>query len=246
MSGSAGVILLSAFALGALVKAVSGVGVPLVAVPVAALFTDFQDAVVTASIPSVLANGVLVYRERSHRPSRSGLGRLALFGALGAIVGVAAFTALPSRLLAVGVVVVITAYVAAFFADLRPLISATRSRRWGPLVGTGAGALHGATGLSGPVVQMWLHSHRLDPGVQVFSAASIFLFMGSAQALLLTASGEMAERLGFAALASAVVAIMLPVGARWRERLSGRTFDLVVIGVLVASALALIVESVAH
>ena len=66
MTGTELTIVLVAVIVGSVIKAVTGMGLPLIAIPIAALFVDLDDAVVTIAFPNLLANGVLAFRERSH------------------------------------------------------------------------------------------------------------------------------------------------------------------------------------
>ena len=88
-----------------------------------------------------------------------------------------------------------------------------------------------------------MHGYRLSAQAYVFSVTSIFGVAGSVQLVLLAATGRYtAERLGVSFLALLPVLVMIPVGMRSRTRLGGRGFDLAVLGVLLASGLALLVR----
>jgi hypothetical protein len=87
VSASELAIVLGAVVLGSVVKAVTGMGLPLIAVPVAALFVDLVDAVVVIALPNVLANIVLGTREWDSRHETRDLPVLAVAGAVGAVFG---------------------------------------------------------------------------------------------------------------------------------------------------------------
>lgn len=77
------VLVVVAILLGALVKAITGVGLPLLAVPVIAAFTSIDDAVVVLAVPNLVANLQLVWRERNHLSANPDLPVLGLTGVLG-------------------------------------------------------------------------------------------------------------------------------------------------------------------
>lgn len=236
-------IVLVAVIVGATVKAVTGMGLPLITIPIAALFVDLDDAVVTIAFPNLLANGVLAVRERSHVSECRDLPTLAVTSVLGAIVGGIAFVTLPEEPLVALLIVAIVVYVVTFFVkpDLR--VGPQRSKRLAPAVGTAAGMFQGAIGISGPIVGSWIHSYRLPRGAHIFSVTALFFVSGAAQFAVLVASGELAGRVGASLLACIPVLASIPVGAWLRDRVSPRGFDLAVIGVLVVSVGALAVKT---
>lgn len=244
MTGTELTIVLIAVIVGAIVKAVTGMGLPLIAIPIAALFVDLDDAVVTIAFPNLLANGVLAFRERSHISETRDLPMLAGASVVGAVIGAIAFVSLPEEPLVILLIVAILVYVITFFAkpDLR--VGPEQSRRLAPAVGVVAGGFQGAIGISGPIVGSWILSYRLPRGAHIFSVTSLFLVSGTTQFLVLAGSGELAGRMGASLLACIPVLGSIPIGAWLRNRVSARGFDLAVVGVLIASIGALAVKTV--
>jgi uncharacterized membrane protein YfcA len=244
VSGTELTIVLAAIVVGAIVKAVTGMGLPIIAIPIAALFVDVQDAVVTIALANMVANGVLATKERSHAGDTRDLPILAGFGVIGAIIGTIAFVSLPEQPLLIVLVIAILAYVVSFFAkpDLR--LSASRSRRYAPGVGVVIGAFQGAIGISGPIVASWIHSYRLPRGAHILSVTSLFLITGVTQFTIFVITGELEGRVTASLLACIPVLLSIPVGTWLRSRVSGRGFDLAVVGVLLASVVALIAQIV--
>ncbi len=243
MSGAELAIILVAVVVGSLVKAITGMGLPIIAIPVAALFVDFETAVVVLAFPTTLANAVLAGRERASYEQTRDLPTLAVFGVLGAIVGTLAFVNLPEQPLVIALVAVIAFYIIAFFAhpDLRT--SAATSRRWSPAVGGVAGAFQGAVGISGPIAQAWVHSYRLPRDAHILSVTVLFFITGLAQTGVLVIDGELGGRVAATLLACIPVLASIPVGTRMRDRMSGPAFDYAVIAVLVLSAVALLTRT---
>jgi uncharacterized protein len=244
MTGAQLTIVLIAVIVGSIAKAVTGMGLPLIAIPIAALFVDLDVAVVTIAFPNVLANGVLAFRERGHVDQTRDLPTLALAGVVGAVVGAIAFVSLPEKPLVLVLIAAIAGYVITFFAkpDLR--VGPERSRRFAPAIGGVAGAFQGAIGISGPIVGSWIHSYRLPRGAHIFSVTILFFVSGTTQFIVLVLSGELDGRVGASLLACIPVLASIPFGAWLRNRVSARGFDLAVIAMLIASIGALAIKTV--
>lgn len=245
MTGPEIAAVLGASLLGAFVKSVTGMGYPLLAVPLLSLVLGIEDAVVIVAFPNICANFLLCWHARAGRHEARDLPVLVGTAFAGAFLGTFLLVSLPEEPLLVLLAATIAVYVVMFVRqpDLR-LTDAT-THRWSPLVGAFAGIMQGALGVSGPVVGAWMHGYRLRPTAYVFSVTAIFGTSGLVQLGLLTAHGSVtAERAFVSALALVPVLAMLPVGARLRARLAGRGFDLAVLGVLLASGLALLVRVV--
>jgi len=236
-------IILVAVVIGSIGKAVTGMGLPLIVVPVAALFIDIEDAVVIIALPNLLANVVLAFRERAHAGVTRDLPRLGVFGMVGAAVGTFLFVTAPEEPLVVALIVAIAIYIAMFF--LKPDLHTTpeRSRRWSPGVGVVCGLFQGAIGISGPIVTSWIHSLRLPRGAHILSVTVLFLFTGITQFAILAANGELSGRTIATLLACIPVLATIPIGTRLRDRISGRGFDLAIIAMLFVSAIALCVRT---
>ncbi len=244
MTGAELTIVLIAVIVGAIVKAVTGMGLPIIALPIAALFVDLDDAVVTIAFPNLVMNGALAFRERSHRSETRDLPTLAVAGVAGATLGTIAFVSLPEEPLVILLIVAIAGYVITFFAKPDLQIGLERSRRLAPAVGAVAGTFQGAIGISGPIIGSWIHSYRLPRGAHILSVTSLFLVSGTTQFLVLTGSGELAGRVGASLLACIPVLGSIPIGAWLRNRVSARGFDLAVVGMLIASIGALAIRTV--
>jgi hypothetical protein len=158
-------IVLVAVVIGSISKAVTGMGLPMIVIPIAALFSDIGDAVVVIALPNLTANAVLAVREREHVHEARDLPALALTGAIGAVIGTLLFVNVPDQPLVVALIIAIVVYITTFFLkpDLRT--SPEQSRRLSPFAGLLAGTFQGAIGISGPVFGSWIHSFRLPRGL---------------------------------------------------------------------------------
>lgn len=243
VTGAEIAVVLGASLLGAFVKAVTGMGYPLIAVPLITLVLGIEDAVVVVAFPNLVANALIWFGARDGRAEVRDLASLVGFGFAGAFIGTLALVNVPEEPLLVALAVTIAVFVVNFVRSPHVRITPGTSRRWSPVVGAIAGVMQGAVGVSGPVVATWMHGYRLPKQAFVFSVTAIFGVSGAVQLGLLVAAGEMtAERATVSALALLVVLSMIPVGSRLRFRLGGAAFERAVLGVLVASGLALIVR----
>ncbi|HEX4976985.1 MAG TPA: sulfite exporter TauE/SafE family protein [Nocardioides sp.] len=234
-------VIVAALSVGAFVKGVSGTGLPQVAIPVMAAFLGVERAVIIMSIPGIAANVWLVVAHRAARRESRDVPVLLGTGIAGAVLGTVLLTTVDARFLSAVLAVIILVYVglrvAAPNLSLPPSVTSWVS----PPVGFAAGALQGATGVSGPLLSTYLHAFALSPGAYIFSLSSLFLVFSATQVVTLVGLGAYTTRLvleGFLALVP--VAVMLPLGSRLGRRLGERTFSTVVmVGLAVAAAVLL-------
>ena len=243
MTGTELVLIALASVVGGLIKGVTGLGYPLVAVPLITLAVGVEDAVVVVAVPNLVANAALGWHARDGRTASRDLDRLLAAGVVGAVLGTFALTTLPEDPLLVVLIVTVVVFIVQFLRDPDLRIDPATSRRWSPVAGLGAGVMQGALGISGPVVATWLHGYRLEKAAYVFSVVSIFGLTGAVQIVVLGAQGEFdADRLVAAAVAGAAVAVVLPIGTRLRDRVDGASFERAVLAVLAVSVVSLAVR----
>jgi len=243
VNGTELTIVLVAVVIGAIAKAITGMGLPLIAIPIASLFVDVDDAIVVIAFPNVLANAFLAARERSSYPETRDLPALAIAGVVGAVAGALLLVNIPETPLVVAVIVAILGYVVLFFAHPELRVGPARSKRLAPAVGGVAGVFQGAVGISGPIVGSWIHSYRLPRGAHILSVTSLFFITGLAQLVVLVGSGELSGRVIATLLACIPVFAAIPIGTRLRNSVSVRGFDLAIVGMLSVSALALLMQT---
>jgi uncharacterized membrane protein YfcA len=244
VSGTELAIVLAAVIVGAIAKAVTGMGLPLIAIPIASLFVDVNDAIVVIAFPNMLANAVLAGRELHSRHETRDLPVLAISGVVGAVVGTLLLVNIPETPLIIAVIVAIVGYVVLFFAHPELRVGPRRSRRLAPVVGGIAGVFQGAVGISGPIVGSWIHSYRLPRSAYLLSVTSLFFITGFTQLVVLIGSGELSGRVVATLLACIPVLGSIPIGTRLRDAVSVRGFDLAIVGMLTVSAIALSLQTI--
>lgn len=237
------VVVLAAVLVGSLVKSISGVGLPLIAVPAITYVADIELAVAVIALPNLALNLALAWRERASLPSTRDLPILGIAGLVGGVVGTVVLVSLPEEPLVGLLVVIVAMYALMYFSNPEFTLDPHVARRFAPAVGLAAGAMQGAVGISGPIVASWIHSYRLPRGAYVLSVTVLFAFAGVAQIPTLTVSGEMGGRWTVAIVACVPALATVPAGARLRNMLSTDGFDRVVVVTLVAAVAGLAVRT---
>lgn len=236
-------VVASVFA-GALVKSVTGMGFPLVAIPVMTLFLPTPVAVAMIALPNIAQNVVLVVRHRSAWRRTRSVVVFCIAGVPGAVVGAIALGSVPEAAVRAVLVVALAAYLISTISTPDLVISEVRSARWSGPAGFLAGLFQGCIGISGPVVGTWYHGMRLGQEAFVLSVATVFSLTGIAQATVLGARGEFDGRLLVALGLTLVVFATVPMGEAIRRRISVERFRTVVLWLLAGSGASLAIDLV--
>ena len=234
-----------ASALAMLVKSVTGLGYPLIAIPMVAAVAGVETAVVVVTLPNAVANLLIAWRTRGARSQTRDLLALTSSSALGAALGTFVLVSVPEEpLLAVLAASVLLFVVRSlWFGDL--VVAPGAGRRAAPPVGLVSGVMQGAVGVSGPIIGSWLYAYRLPREAYILSLSVLFLLAGAAQIATLASIGAYdADRLVAAAAGLGPVLVLLPVGERLRARLSSAQFDRAVLGLLAIAAITLIIRAI--
>lgn len=238
--------MIIAMAVGAFVKGVTGSGLPQLAIPVIATFVGVEHAIVVMSIPGVVTNTWLLVAHRRHRSETRDLPVLLITGSLGAVAGTYLLRSLDEHVLSVVLATMVFTYIGLVIFHPTFQLPPRVTRRTSPAVGTVAGVLQGATGMSGPLVITYLHSYRLPKEAYVFSITTMFQVFAVVQTITLAVVGlYTTDRLTQSLLSLAPIMIMLPLGARVAKRLPHQMFDIAVLAVMALSAVKLVYDTLA-
>ncbi len=242
MSGLELVAVLVAVTAGAAVKAVTGMGLPVVAVPVLAAVVGVSDAVVIMALPGLAANAYLLARHRRSLPDAPPLGVVVAFGVPGAALGAVLLSQLSETLLEQVLAATILIYVVWRVRWPDAVLSASAGRRVAPLAGAGAGLFQGAIGVSGPIVVAYVHSQRPARAAHVAAVTAVFGALGLSQFVAFGALGELsAGRLVASFVALVPVAAATLVGSAIGSRIDRVAFDRAVLVTLAVAAVVLVV-----
>jgi uncharacterized membrane protein YfcA len=236
-------IMVVAISLGGLVKGVTGQGLPQIAIPVMATFLGVEAAVVIMTIPGIVTNSWLMWKHRHHFSGTRDLPVLLVTGTAGVVAGTILLDSLNDDVLSLTLASVIVGYAVIFFTHPSLRLEPEVTRYTSAPLGVASGVLQGATGGSGPLLATYLHGYRLDKQVYVISITTIFQVFAVVQSVTLVGVGLYTTELFFLSLLSLIpIMAMLGVGVRLTDRISRRTFDLIVLAVLLATAVKLILD----
>lgn len=249
MTGAEIAVVVAVVVAGATIKSITGLGLPLIAIPIITVFTGPETAVVVIALPNAVHNLFLVIAHRRAFPETIGLGRFAGSGIVGAVIGSVALGIAPDAAITVVLVVIVSAYLvrtvlAGVLGEGGHRLARPTAERWTPLAGMSSGIFQGAAGISGPIVGAWHHALGLGRDAFVLSLSTVFLVTGSTQIIVFARTGLFEGRLTPSILLSAVVIASIPLGRVLGRRVGGRGFDRAVLGLLAISVLALAVELV--
>lgn len=238
-------IVAVAMFVGAFLKGVTGLGLPVIAIPVMASFVGVEEAVVIMTIPGVVTNTWLIWRHRESRSATRDLPALLATGVVGVAVGSWILRSLDNRILSLALAGAVVAYAGTLFVNPHFRLSPAVTRVASLPVGLAAGTLQGATGISGPLLATYLHAFRLPPRAYVLSITTLFQVFALTQVGSLAALGlYTARRLALSLLALVPTMAALALGARVANRVPPRVFDAVVLLVLLGSAAKLVADAV--
>lgn len=242
MSGTDLAVVVAAVLIGGLVKSITGMGLPLVAIPIMTVFMPTETAVAVLALPNVAQNVFLVYRFREWRTSVGRLPTFCVAGVLGALGGTFALDVMDERVLQIALLVMVGGYLISTVTHPDFEID-ERAERLGTIpVGALSGLFQGAIGISGPIVGTWHHGLKLHRDAFVFSIATVFTLTGAAQASVLGAQGKYAGRWGAIAVVAVIVLITVPIGSRLRTRLPVQWFHRLVLVLLAVSCISLVID----
>lgn len=235
-------IVFAAVAVGFFAKGVTGVGGPMLAIPVLAAFQGVEFAVTVIAIPTLIANIWLLWSSRGGTSTvRSYLVPFLAAGAVGVLVGVWVLVSLDERVIEFLLALIVIAYIVMFLTNPQFKLSEGTAKRLTAPVGLVAGGVHGATGISSPVVATYFHSMGLARPAFIIAVTVPFFVLGSIQILSLAAVGAYdAERLVAGVVACIPALAMLPLGVRLGRAVSQRTFQYLVLVVLGLAAARLL------
>jgi len=236
-------LMLVSFALGvgAVVKGATGLGLPIVAMPVLASFLGVPHAIAILALPIIVTNIWQVWQLRESRHRTPFLGPMLLLGAVGIVAGTFLLKILPSSWSSLFLGLMLAGYIALRLFSPSFVLSMDRGRRLAKPVGFVAGTVQGATGLSSPVGVPFIHAMRLSRDDLVFSVSAMFLAFSLVQLFSLIFAGLYEMRFFVEGLLALIpVTLMMPVG-NWLGRvISPSAFDKLFIAILALIAANLI------
>ncbi len=240
------VLVMISLAIGFFAKGVTGIGGPLVAVPVLAGFTGVEEAVVVVAIPTLAANAWLLWTTRDSAEQTLNYVRpLVVASVVGAALGALALTRTSDRVLAIVLALLILTYL--LVQVVRPEIRLTgkQARLLASPVGLAGGVLAGSTGIAAPVVATYFHAMGFKRAAFVFAISLPFLIFGIVQIASYSVLGVLTGERLISGLAATIPTLgVIPFGSKVGERLPQQAFRFAVLVVLALSTLRLLWEAI--
>jgi uncharacterized protein len=231
-----------AIGIGALAKGITGVGLPILAVPVLASFTSVEEAVVLMVLPSIAANGWLVITHKKWSVLSQHRSFL-IFGLAGGIFGTWLLSILADHWLKLILAVWLGVYLLQYFSR--------RSYDWyfsgrngmRPVLGTAAGVVQGASGISAPIVAPYFHANGLTRESYAFATAFTFLLFSGAQVTTMFRLDLLTpERMIVGLIAVVPTLLFTQLGIRWSRHISETTFHRILLALFVVMELKLLID----
>lgn len=231
---SLGIIVLGLM-LGSLVKGISGIGLPLVAIPIMAGFMPIDQAVAIMVIPNLLMNVYLMWTYRAHAVRLDNLRLIIVVGVLGVAFGSWVLSSVPKSLMIGFMALWLGGYLVHLMLGREFGTPDSLSRHAPALVVGLGGIVQGAAGTAGPIIAPYVHSLKLRQPQFVYVVSILFQIFAVTQLASFLWLGLIdAERLGQSLLACVPIAIFLPLAVRLAGRIGERAFNLCVIAMLLA------------
>lgn len=220
------IFVLITIAVGALIKGVTGLGLPVFAIPVLAIFVPVESAVVIMALPSLVANIWLVVVHRKQFPLMGNHRTFLALGFVGALIGTWFLAHIDDAVLRMLLATWLGVYLLQHFTGrAKSGAFSGKGGLAGPL-GLAAGSLQGATGISAPVIAPYFHAHGLTLSTYAFAVAFSFALFTVAQlSAMATVKLLTPALLSYSVLATITTMIFIPVGVRFSGNLTRESFD---------------------
>lgn len=218
--------ILATIAIGALVKGITGLGLPIFAIPVLAMFVPVDAAVVIMALPSLIANIWLIVVHREQLPVMQMHRGFLVMGFFGALVGTWFLAKFDDAVLRAVLAGWLGIYLIQFFTgNAKSAVFAGGAGFAAPL-GFAAGSLQGATGISAPIIAPYFYAHGLTLSAYAFAVALTFALLSVAQLSAMTMVDLFTPALlGYSLLATITTMLFIPVGVAFAKHLSRESFD---------------------
>ena len=231
-------VIAGGFFAGGFIKGTTGMGLPLVAVPVATLVVDVPVAVALITVPILLTN---LWQGREWRRVVKRVWPLLAVQPFAMVAGVAVLSWANPRVVValLGVLTILFVVMVRFQPAWR---MTPRSERWiAPLMGLCSGFSGGVSSFFGTPIALYLFLLELDKDEFVKAIGVTYAFGATSLLIILSAFGLLGQQLLFWSVAATPVAFFgMWLGRQVRNHLNTETFRKVVLIVLLDAGLNLI------
>ena len=230
-----------AFAMGGILKGATGVGAPLIAVPVMTSFVDIRFAVAVFVVPNLVTNLIQSVVYRRALKNRSFLLILCLSAGVGAFAGSLMLYRASGGVLEIVMAGLVLVYVGFRLCKPNWQLSMPVAQKLNMPMGFLAGFLQGAFGISAPATLTFLNAIKFERTEFIIIVSMFFMTMSLTQFPTLLYLGVMqTEHLVLGLLAIIPLLGFMPVGAFILRRATPDLFDRALLIVLVGVAVRLL------
>jgi uncharacterized membrane protein YfcA len=235
--------VVAAITIGALLKGITGAGLPVMAVPMLASITSVESAVVLMLLPGIAANAWLVGAHRRHFPLLKDHLPFLITGFIGGLLGTWLLAELSDRWLKLILAGWLGLYLYQYFFH-RQVGQRIAAGRWlaGP-IGLAAGVSQGASGISASLVAPYYHARGLKKEAFAFALSFTFLLLHAAQWTAIFKLQLMTREHAILGLAAVLPTLLfIQMGIRVSGRISDLVFNRLIIGLLIVMEIKLIFD----
>lgn len=242
---SLGIISLG-LAIGAFVKGLTGMGLPLVAVPFMAGFLSAEHAIVVMQIPGLVSNAWLVWRHKGEIGEIRIRYDMILPAAAMTVVGVWFLDSAEDRVTLLLLAGAVAVFLALLLFNPSFRLDGLIGRIATPIASMVGGFVQGAAGVSGPLFSTLILSFRLKKEAYVFYNGLVFGLFNAIQIVVMVFFGMWTmQRFIEGCLALIPLFLFQYIGMRVMGRVSPNVFNGAVIAVIVVMEIKLIWEGFA-
>lgn len=237
-------IIIIALCLGGFTKGATGMGLPLICVPIITPILGLAHAICLLLVSVMVSNIWQIWSLRSVRKDEKlkFLAPLTITGCFGIVLGTWMLGNLPERALTFGLGVLLLGYFILKVTNPSFIVSAKIGNRLSTLIGLSSGVLQGATGVSAPIGVTFIHAMKLNRDLMVFSISVMFMAFSLVQVPAMYFGGTLKlEWLAQGALALIPLFVFMPIGRAFSKKLSQKAFDRMILAFLVGMGFKLII-----
>jgi uncharacterized membrane protein YfcA len=230
-------------ALGAFVKGLTGMGLPLVAVPFMAGFLGAEHAIVVMQIPGLVSNVWLVWRHRREAKAAPIRYDMILPACALTVVGVWFLDVMDDRIIILLLAGAVACFLALLLFNPSFRLDGLIGKICTPIASMVGGFVQGAAGVSGPLFSTLILSFRLPKEAYVFYNGLVFGLFNTVQIIAMLSLGMFTtQRFLEGCLALIPLFVFQFVGMRVMGYASPKVFTGAVVAVIVVMEIKLVWE----
>lgn len=238
-------MVFTAIAFGSLLKGITGLGLPVVALPVLSYFLGLPHAIGVLAIPILITNLHQTVQTRTAWREVRFLWPGLPGGIVGLLVGVWFLTIMSPERLSLGIGIMLMIYISLKVFSPSFAFSQQAAYRLSPLAGFLGGFAQGATGLCAAVIVPFIQSINISRTAIIFTISTVFLIFSMVQLSALAYAGLLELHYIFEGfLAMLPVVIFMPFGNWLGKKISRAVFDRVFLVILGVIAIGLIQHAI--